>query len=78
MQPIGMFSRILKFAIALRVRVTIAVGGRTVHATTDRGGYLVAREWFPIPAGGECETFFSPIGEPTSATLTALYAPTYW
>ena len=27
-------------APCVRVRVTIAVGGRTVHATTDRGGYL--------------------------------------
>lgn len=58
--------------------IDTSAGTALLDAVADRGGYLVAREWFPIPAGGECETFFSPIGEPTSATLTALYAPTYW
>ncbi|QIK83115.1 phage tail domain-containing protein [Sanguibacter sp. HDW7] len=60
------------------VEINPASGTATLDDVADRGGQLVRREWFSVPAGKSIEIYFAPIGASTPATLTAAFAPTYW
>lgn len=60
------------------LRIDTSTGTVILDGTADRGGRLVYRDWFSVPAGAQCEILFTPLGTLTAATLVATYAPAYW
>lgn len=58
--------------------IDAASGTAVIDGNSDRGGLLTQRDWFSVPAGGQVEVAFLPLGTTTSARLTVVHRPAFW
>lgn len=58
--------------------IDAASGTAVIDGSADRGGLLTQRDWFSVPAGGQVEVAFLPLGTTTSARLTVVHRPAFW
>lgn len=53
-------------------------GTAVIDGVADRGGQLTQRDWFPVPARGQVEVAFLPLGGTSTARLTVVHRPAFW